>query len=260
MGIGVWGRSLVLTGMLTCCAGVVCGQPAAPAPPPPPKEPPPRLEMNAHLTLLNTTGNTRSESFGAGGEVIYRPLPWLYKARFDFLQNEDDDVLAARSFVGLFRLERQFSPRLSAFGQYDFLRDTFSGIEQRHTAAGGLTYALIDHPPHRLEVDGGFGYQYEERLDAENTSSAVALAGTYYRWDINANNQLTDAFRITLPLAETSQWKIDHVVALVAKLTSILSLRVSHTIRFSNEPVPGFESTDTITAIAFVVGAKKPGP
>jgi hypothetical protein len=37
-----------------------------------------------------------------------------------------------------------------------------------------------------------------------------------------------------------------------AKLTTIFSLKVSNTIRFVNQPVPGFLKTDTVTAIALV--------
>jgi putative salt-induced outer membrane protein YdiY len=33
---------------------------------------------------------------------------------------------------------------------------------------------------------------------------------------------------------------------------TIFSLKVSNTIRYVNQPVPGFQTTDTITAVALV--------
>jgi hypothetical protein len=39
---------------------------------------------------------------------------------------------------------------------------------------------------------------------------------------------------------------------LTATLTSVLSLKFSNTVRYANEPVPGFEKTDTITTAALV--------
>jgi hypothetical protein len=40
--------------------------------------------------------------------------------------------------------------------------------------------------------------------------------------------------------------------ALTVKVLSIFSLEVSNTYRFVNQPVGGFEATDTITSIALV--------
>jgi putative salt-induced outer membrane protein YdiY len=53
--------------------------------------------------------------------------------------------------------DRFLTTRTSLFGQYDFLRDLFAGIEQRSTVAGGLAYRLIQGPPHRLTIDGALG-------------------------------------------------------------------------------------------------------
>ena len=249
------------------CVPPLCAQtPPSPPPPPPPapakpaEEPPPRIAINAQLTALVTTGNAEAKTLGAGGEFVYRPDPWRYAGRLTFLQNEDDIGLSARSFLGLFRVDRKVTPRLSIFGQYDYLRDLFAGVEHRHTMAGGLSYAVIDGTPHRLTIDGGLGFEHEDRIAEESSSSAIALAGTTYRWDISKTSVLTDELRFILPFDDTSDWKLDHAVALTASLTSILSLRVSNTIRYAHEPVIGFETTDSITSIAFVVSYKRPGP
>jgi putative salt-induced outer membrane protein YdiY len=43
-----------------------------------------------------------------------------------------------------------------------------------------------------------------------------------------------------------------NVVALTARLTQVLSLKVTHTFRMANQPPPGFEKVDTISVVAFV--------
>jgi putative salt-induced outer membrane protein YdiY len=45
---------------------------------------------------------------------------------------------------------------------------------------------------------------------------------------------------------------LNHVAAVTAKISTLLSLKVSHTTRFVNFPPPGFDKTDTITAVALV--------
>ena len=47
-------------------------------------------------------------------------------------------------------------------------------------------------------------------------------------------------------------WRLDNTLALVAKINTIFSLKVSNVVRYVNAPVEGFETTDTITSVALV--------
>ena len=71
----------VLTLSLALTASVVSAQQPKPA-----DEPPPRLEGSAQAALLATTGNASAESLGFGGDIVWRPLPWMLRAKgvFDF--------------------------------------------------------------------------------------------------------------------------------------------------------------------------------
>jgi putative salt-induced outer membrane protein YdiY len=226
--------------------------------PAPPPEPPPRLEATAQFSLIATTGNSSTKSVGLGGDFAYRPDPWVYIGKVAFTQNEDEDELTARSFAGLFRASRKLSERFSIYGQYDYLRDLFAGIEHRHTVEGGVSYLALERAGHRVRLDGALGYQKEIRFDAEDFDSAVAIGGVGYHWQITPTSELSDEARLILTMADAGQWKLDQVAALTAAITSILSLKLSNTIRYANEPVPGFEQTDTITAVALVMKIKRP--
>ena len=45
---------------------------------------------------------------------------------------------------------------------------------------------------------------------------------------------------------------LDNELSLAAKISTIFSLKVSNVIRYVNEPVAGFETTDMITSAALV--------
>ncbi|HMF97733.1 MAG TPA: DUF481 domain-containing protein [Vicinamibacterales bacterium] len=227
-------------------------------PPGAPDEQPPRVEATAQAAFLATTGNSSTETLGFGGELIFRPAPWVFLGKAALAQNSDRDELKARSLTALFRADRVLSPRLSAFSQYDYLHDIFAGIEDRHTIQGGLAYLAVDHPQHRLRLDGGVGFQHEGRLNAENSNSAIAQGGLNYRWKITSTSELVEELRASLPFANTDQWKLDQSVALTAAINSIFSLKVSNVVRFVNAPVPGFESTDTTTTVALVMKFTRP--
>jgi putative salt-induced outer membrane protein len=229
----------------------------AQAPPAPPPAPPPRLEASAQFTFLDTSGNSSAQSLGAGGDVVWRPDPWTYTAKALFAQAEDDGVLSARSFAGLFRASRALNERLSVYGQYDFLRDVFAGVEQRHVVEGGVAYLAVDRAPHRLRLDAGLGYLHEERPD-EDLDSATLSLGAGYRLEISPTSEFTYEPRYLLPFSDTGNWKFNQDVALKVGLNTFLSLKVSHTLRYSADPPEGFEQTDRILAVSLVVKVKRP--
>jgi putative salt-induced outer membrane protein YdiY len=230
---------------------------AAAAQPPAAKEPPPRLEASAQFTFLGTTGNASTSSLGAGGEAIWRPDPWEHSARAAFAQTEADDVLSARSLAALYKASRKINPRLSGYGRYDFLRDVFAGVELRHIVEGGVSYLAVEEPRQRLRLDAGLGYLYEDNPDEHFDSATLGLAAAY-RAIISATSELTYEPRFLVTLADADAWKYDQVAALTAALNSILSLKLSHTIRYSARPPFGFKTTDTITAVSLVARVRRP--
>jgi putative salt-induced outer membrane protein YdiY len=245
--------------VLIAPARIALGQ--APAPPvqtpAPPPEPPPRLEASAQFTFVGTQGNASSQSLGVGGDLIWRPDPWTYSAKAIFAQSESDEELTARSLAATFRAARALNERWLGYSQYDFLRDRFAGVEQRHVIEGGLSYLALREAPHRLRLDMGLGYLYERQPD-EHFDSATLSLGAAYRFLIAAASEFTYEPRFLLPFVETDAWKFNQDAALTVALTTILSLKVAHTVRYSAEPPPGFETTDTIMAVSLVAKVRRP--
>jgi putative salt-induced outer membrane protein YdiY len=226
----------------------------APAAPP---EPPPTLDASAQFTFLDTSGNASSQSLGAGGSLVLRQDPWTYSAKAIFAQAETDGDLSARSFAGLFRTSRALDERLSVYGQYDFLRDVFAGVEQRHVIEGGASYLAVDTPRHRLRADAGLGYLYQENPDSHFDSVTLSLAAAY-RLAISATSEFTYQPRLLLPLADAGAWKFDQDAALAVAMNTILSLKIAHTLRYSADPPEGFRTLDRILAISIVAKMRRP--
>lgn len=216
------------------------------------KDEPPKTEGSAEVGYVSTTGNSPTRSFSLGGELINRPGLWLLETKVKLIRNEDDDAVTAQSLTGLFRASRRLTDRLSAFGQYDYLRDVFAGVEHRNSTGGGLSYLVLDATPHTLRAAAGVGYINEQRLIVDDLSTASATLGLAYAWAVSETARLTDDFRADYGFASGAGWRVEQVVALTASLTKLFSLKLSNTVRWVSEPVPGFEATDTITSVAFV--------
>ena len=247
-----WCRPLTLVVVILAHAHSASAQTPAP-----PAEPPPRLEAAAQVTFVATRGNASAQTLGAGGDMVWRPDPWTYTAKALFAQAETDDELTARSLAALFRASRALNERLSVYGQYDFLRDLFAGVEQRHVIEGGLSYLVRDVRPHRLLFDVGLGYLNEQRPDDHFDSATLSL-GAAYRFNISTTSEFTYEPRFLLPFADAGAWKFGQNAALTVALNTILSLKVAHTLRYSAEPPAGFETTDTIMAVSLVAKVRRP--
>jgi putative salt-induced outer membrane protein YdiY len=189
--------------------------------------------------------------------VTWRPDPWIYTGKALFAQTESDGEVDARSFAGLFRAARPINEKWSAYGQYDFLRDVFAGVEQRHIVEGGVSYQAIEPEPHALRLDAGLGYLYERGPD-EHFDSATLSAAAEYKLTLSATSALAYAPRFLLPLGDSDAWKFDQDVALTVAVNALLSLKVAHTLRYSAEPPFGFDTTDTIMAISLVAKVRRP--
>ena len=56
-----------------------------------------------------------------------------------------------------------------------------------------------------------------------------------------------------LDLSDEGTWRLQHAIALTARIAAPLSLKISNLLRYVDEPVAGFEWTDTITSAALVL-------
>ena len=245
-------RLLALTVVIVARPCPARGQPAA-APP----EPPPRLEASAQFSFLDTRGNAESQSLGAGGDLIWRPAAWTHTAKVVFARTESDGEVSARSLASLFRASRALDTNLSVYGQYDFLRDVFAGVQQRHVLEAGASYLAVETAPHRLRLDAAAGYLYEEQVADHFDSMTLSLAALY-RLAMSSTIELTYEPRFLLPLADSDAWKFDQNVALTVGINTILSLKVAHTLRYSADPPEGFDTTDTIMAVSLVAKVRRP--
>jgi putative salt-induced outer membrane protein len=245
-------RQVLRRASVFACLSVIFWGPLARAQAPAPPPPPPEREGSAEFAYVGTTGNSSTQTIGLGGEYIVRPAPWEGRFKVAYVRNEAEDELKAQSLVLVARAQRQIQPRLSAYGQYGYQRDRFAGILDRNAVEAGLAYSLINQDMQKLIVDGGIGYANEQRLVAPNLSTATLGAGGIYTWKLSNTSEVSEDGHFVFSLSDGSDWRYANAAAVTAKLTTLLSLKLSNTVRYVNLPVFAFKSTDVITSVALV--------
>jgi putative salt-induced outer membrane protein YdiY len=246
--------------LLFCTARQAYAQVSPPAEPPgpfdaqasAPVEPPGPFEASGHVAFVQTRGNTATQSLGAGGDLVWRPNQWTEFVKAAFAQAESGDALTARSVTALDRLSRPIGARLSTYGQYDFYRNLFSGVEQRHVAEGGVSYLLVQMAHQRVRLDAGLGYLDEHR-PKERLQSASFAPAAEYRLVISPTSQFSYTPRFVFLFSDATAWKFDGDMALTAALNSVLAIKLSHMLRYSNRPSEGFERTDSTLSASLVI-------
>lgn len=214
--------------------------------------PPPLVEASAELSLVSTGGNAETQTLGLGASITWRPRPWTTQAQTSLVRSEASGVETARSFVASVRQSRAVATRLDLFARFEYLVDEFAGIDERITIDAGLGYRAVSTPAHRLRLDFGFGYSHEGRLADGDLSSALATLGAVYAWTLHRQTSLDNASQFTASLDRGDDWRFRNTLAATAGLTRMLSIRVSHEVKYVNAPVPGFERTDRILSAALV--------
>jgi putative salt-induced outer membrane protein len=231
----------------------VLAQAAAPPPPPPPVH-----EATGELAFVGTRGNTSTSAFSVNGEDIARPTNWLIRNRVLFIRNESNGVVTAQSFLYGLRTERVLNPKVSAFGEYGYFTDKFSGVTSRNTIAGGLSFKMVNTATQSLATDVSLGYMNEQRLTGSDISSGTYGFGGTYQWKFSPTATLDEDAHLVGAFDRSDDWRIGQLLSVTAQLTSIFSLKVSYLVRYNNFPAPSFKRTDTTTSVAFVAKFKRP--
>ncbi len=247
---GLRRRLLALPALLALCPALSAAQDDAPDSP---------WSGTAEVSAVATSGNSDTRTFGLGAEVIYDPGGWTWLARAAFVETAADDEVKARSQRGQIEVSRDFSGRFELYGRGGYVRDLFAGIERRLTSEGGLAIRLLAGEPHSLQLLGGAGFTQETRLVGDDLSLGTANATGRYDWALSDTSAVTEEAAFVADLTTGINWRFSNEIAATAALSTRLSLRASHKLSYLNEPVPGFQKTDTVLAVALVVnlGARR---
>ena len=172
----------------------------------------------AELSLVATSGNSDTRTFGLRGEVTYAPGAWRWMGRVSYVEAEADDQLKARSQSALVEMSRPLSERLEVYARGGYLRDLFAGIERRLTTEGGLAYTVITTDPQSLRLLAGFGFTREQRVNGDDLLLGTANMTGRYRWALSETSALTEEAAFAAALSTGDDWRFTNEVAVTAAL------------------------------------------
>ena len=227
------------------------------------------LKLNAGGFL--SAGNSRSLAATASADYFLRRSTSQFSAlaAVNYGRSADGPGLpsevSVENYQARVRYDYFFTGGLAGFASISARRDRFQGLDLRLNFDPGLAYYFIDEKGHRLWGELGYDLQYDIRRDEVVDASLLGptpLEKTEVRHGVRVfagyDNQLSDAVKFNAGaeylqnVTETENARLNIDLGLTSQLNSDFSIATTLSIDYDNNPLPGVEKTDLVTALNLV--------
>jgi len=207
------------------------------------------------LSFVATTGNSETQTLGLDLKFERRPEPWGVVFGGSFIRAEQDKELTAERYGAYVRGKRALSERWELFAGLSGEKDQFAGYDLRGVLDAGATYKALVGPTHELSFDGGLAWTTEDFIEGQGSDNDYfgAILGLDYKWSFSDNAYLGQTLDYFPNFDNSTDWRFVSETSLQGSLTSLLALKLAYLIRYDNEPVPGFDDTDTTATASLVL-------
>lgn len=230
---------------------------AAQQPPVPPK---PVWDLKLGLSYLATTGNTGTSS--AGIDANYRQVwgPWSLEGAAAAVQATRNDEETAENYHIQLRSQRKVADTLQLTAGLKGERNRFAGIDYRTILDTSLRWSLLDSPLLKVHTLSGLSWTREEpRGERPFDDSFGALVQINGLAKLSPTAEFNSQITTYPDLENTGDYRINGHLGIQAALNAHLALRLGYELRYDNEPVRGFERTDTTSTASLVVQLGRKG-
>lgn len=233
----------------------------------------PGAHATAELGGALTFGNTETMALTGLGNVDYRwrkngisgtfGVNWgqsKIDADGDGKLNDDERAegyvkTAERELVTL-RYDRFFGKRDSLYALGGAFTDSFAGYDFRVNGQVGWSHAFVDQKGTTFKGELGLDIARENFVDGVEPNAQTVIAARILlglRHEFNEHVAFEDTLEAYEGLLDFTDFRLNNTAAVIASMTTRLSLKLSHQLAFDNVPVEGYQPLDHTTMATVVV-------
>ena len=245
--LGVIGLTLTVVGSLSAQDGPapVVTDAQQPAPPPPKPAPPPWTVFTADLGVVNTAGNSNVTTANVSNAFsVWTDHSNKLSQTFGLVYGTNNGKVQTNLWTAGLRDSYILSQVVGLYGLFAFDRNTFAGIEQRFEEGLGASLVPVNKGRNRLEFDLGGSYIQQRTTAGVETDYGAGRAGLIYRYTFAKESYFQEAVDDLADFTNFSNYRINSQTDFVAPLSKHVALKVGYQVRYSNQPPPGFKTTD----------------
>lgn len=220
-----------------------------------------------------SAGNSRSLAATAAADYFLRRSTSQFSALAAVNYGRSADgpdtpsEVSVENYQARVRYDYFFTGGLAGFASVSARRDRFQGLDLRLNFDPGLAYYFIDEKGHRFWGELGYDLQYDIRRDEVVDASLLdPLVDDLEKSEVRHgarlfagyDNQLSEAVKFNAGVeylqnvTETENARLNIDLGLTSQLNSDFSLATTLSIDYDNNPLPGIEKTDVVTALNLV--------
>lgn len=229
-------------------------------------------ELQLSAGALSSTGNARMLSLTGSGRFRVRRDADQFSLAVAANQARsapapgEPQRTTLQNIQGKARYDRFLGSGFAVFVSLSGRSDKFQGLLLRENLDPGLAYYFVDQKTLQLWAEAGYDYQHDLRrqdtINAALLKDGTVLAKTDTRHSsrlflgfssaLSDTASLSSGLEYLQGLSDSKFWRMNWDSALSASISSRFSLAATFTVRYDHAPLPGIQTTDTITAANLV--------
>ena len=225
----------------------------------PSEEQTPKWSGSAELGYVSTSGNSEETDIKGRFDAEREVDQWRFTTHFDSLNSKSDGVRSAEKYYLTNRLAYKFNKNDYAFVYQSYDEDHFSGFDYQATIAAGYGRRILLPPPMTWDIEAGPGYRYSklddsndnvtQGVDGSSTEEVILRLYTKYNWQLSE----TSTFQQTLNVESGKEATISKsVTSLKVMIAGALAMKLSYTVKYTDEVPKGTVHADTETAVTLL--------
>lgn len=207
----------------------------------------------SELGLVSITGNAQSSTYHAKEQLSYERSSFLYSLKASYLRGKADEVENSRNWMVAPKFEWTATPVLSLFVAETIEGNKYAGFDTRYNSDAGLKYYVLKTDRTTLSAEAGYRFIVEDKTGGAENLDAHA-ARTYAEWVQQWSAQVSTQYFIEyIPnFTRSNDWQVKSEVALLVKMSNILSLKSSYNLDYDHDPRPAPGKTNTTFTTSLV--------
>ncbi|NIB42656.1 DUF481 domain-containing protein [Pseudomaricurvus alkylphenolicus] len=208
------------------------------------------------LGFVSTSGNTETTTIKGRAKLQHEQESWRNTTNLDTLNTKEDDQRSAEKYFLSHKIDYKLSDKsyVFLFGSYD--DDRFSGFDYQATVSAGYGRKMLNDIEHMsLELEVGPGFRMSvvdaeaEAAGADDQEEAILRGSLNYQWQLSDNAVFSEELTVESGSDNTISKSI---TALRANIVANFSLKLSYTIKYTEEVPVARKHADTETAVTLL--------
>lgn len=205
------------------------------------------------VSVVSANGNSRATTTSAKNTFLYHWTNTSLELVGEGMGSSSGNQVTAEQYNASEKVKRTLTGSNYVFEEGGWDKNRFAGIRDRYSASAGVGRLLMNFTRDKLTGEIGGGYIHEERTDAPQNNFPSGRAYSKYSHILSPTATFSQDAEYLHDFTNLKDYRLNMETAVIASLTTQLSLKASYTWKRVGEPPPGFGKDDTVTSVALII-------